>query len=139
MILPNPVKFLTSCEYERVALDQALGDELFLAMHLIMHGCRNYMARLEHYHNEQYDSLGKRDLYFCSQMLRCARLTLFKRLLTSSVLNRQPPNQTCTHAKIKPAPMQDSVTLSRSIARNHLYQAVVNQDTIKEIVDVIST
>ena len=71
MILPNPVKFLTSCEYERVALDQALGDELFLALHLIMHGCRNYMARLKHYHNEQYDSLGKRELYLLSELKMC--------------------------------------------------------------------
>ena len=53
MILPDPVRFLTACEYEEVPLGHAMGDELFLALHLIMKGCPDYMKHLQTYHMER--------------------------------------------------------------------------------------
>jgi hypothetical protein len=62
MILPNPVDFLTACEYQEVDLGHALGDELFLALHLIMKGSKNYMKCLEIYHKAQKNALPHRCL-----------------------------------------------------------------------------
>jgi hypothetical protein len=72
MILPTPEKFLTACEFDRISLDHALGDELFLlALHLIMNGCRNYMDRLKHYHDEQESGLLYRSLRHLSELKMC--------------------------------------------------------------------
>ena len=60
MILPEPVRFLTACRFDEVALQQAFGDELFLALHLVMKGTKNYMKHLKHYHEQH---LAIRDVY----------------------------------------------------------------------------
>lgn len=71
MILPTPEKFLTACEFDQISLDRSLGDELFLALHLIMNGCRNYMDRLKHYHDEQESGLLYRSLRHLSELKMC--------------------------------------------------------------------
>ena len=71
MILPDPEKFLTACEYQHVPLGDALGDELFLALHLIMKGCNGYMERLKNYHRQQKNALPYRALYTLSELKMC--------------------------------------------------------------------
>ena len=61
MILPEPVRFLTACRFDEVVLhEEAFGDELFLALHLVMKGTKNYMKHLKHYHEQH---LAIRDVY----------------------------------------------------------------------------
>jgi hypothetical protein len=71
MLLPHPERFLTACEYEAVSLENALGDELFLALHLVMKGCNGYMGHLKHYHREQEVSLGDRSLKYMRELKMC--------------------------------------------------------------------
>ena len=73
MILPRPVMFLTACEYKEVELGKALGDELFVALHLVMKGCNGYMKNLQNYHTEQQESLNMRGL-ICLSKLRMTQL-----------------------------------------------------------------
>ena len=54
MMLPDTREFLTACEYKNVNLEKALGDEIFMALHLIMRGCKNYMKHLKNYHDKQH-------------------------------------------------------------------------------------
>jgi hypothetical protein len=69
MILPDPVRFLMACEYEEVYLGHALGDELFLALHLIIKGCKDYMSHLKKYHLlEQNNALHFLNLFFLSEL-----------------------------------------------------------------------
>lgn len=71
-MLPHTEGFLTACEYQSVALaDGALGDELFLALHLIMMGCKNYMGHLKNYHEKQNDGLAYRGLHYMSELRMC--------------------------------------------------------------------
>jgi hypothetical protein len=68
------VNFLAACEYEEVKLEHAMGDELFMALHLIMKDCKDYMKHLQNYHNEQEYSLGSRQLLDLKE-LKMKRLT----------------------------------------------------------------
>jgi hypothetical protein len=71
MILPDPVDFITACQYEEVTLEMALGDELFLALHMIMKGCKDYMKHLKYYHTQQEYALGMRTLLQLSELRMC--------------------------------------------------------------------
>ena len=71
MMLPDTREFLTACEYKSVNLEKALGDEIFLALHLIMRGCRNYMKHLKNYHEKQYEGLSHRGLTCMSELRMC--------------------------------------------------------------------
>jgi hypothetical protein len=68
MMLPDTKEFLTACEYKNVNLGIALGDEIFLALHLIMRGCRNYMKHLKNYHDKQSKGLSHRSLTSMSEL-----------------------------------------------------------------------
>jgi hypothetical protein len=58
-------------EFDWISLDCALGDELFLALHLIMNGCRNYMDHLKHYHDEQESGFLYQSLRHLSELKMC--------------------------------------------------------------------
>ena len=73
MILPRLVMFLTACEYKEVELGKALGNELFVALHLVMKGCNGYMKHLQNYHTKQQESLKMRGL-ICLSELRMTQL-----------------------------------------------------------------
>jgi hypothetical protein len=79
MILPDPVSFLTACEYQEVPLANALGDELFLALHLIMKGCPDYMGHLQSYHYEQESFVKDKNLTSLSN-LKMKRLKNYGRV-----------------------------------------------------------
>jgi hypothetical protein len=68
MMLPHPEEFLTACQFEFIELDKALGDELFVALHLIMKSCKDYMTHLAVYHQEQEFALSDRSLWLLSEL-----------------------------------------------------------------------
>jgi hypothetical protein len=67
-MLPHPEGFLTACQFESIGLEGALGDELFVALHLIMKSCKDYMKHLKVYHQEQEFGLGDRSLWLLSEL-----------------------------------------------------------------------
>lgn len=68
MMLPDTREFLTACEYKNVNLGKAIGDEIFMALHLIMRGCKNYMKHLKNYHDKQHEGLSHRGLTSLSEL-----------------------------------------------------------------------
>ena len=68
IMLPDTQEFLTACEFQKKNLGNALGDELFLALHLIMRSCKDYMMHLKNYHAKQSQGLSDRSFTSLSEL-----------------------------------------------------------------------